>query len=170
MNTKILVIGDTHVRSYDQLPSELKKWIARTEWLIHVGDYISEQLLLTLQEIKGSKFKGVYGNADPNSIREMLPNVSIIEINGKRIGLSHPASGGTEKVTKNKVLSQFTDQNVDVIVYGHTHEAKIEILDKVIMINPGKAYIEASSYTPEASYAVLIIGRSIKARFKKAYS
>jgi putative phosphoesterase len=170
MNSKILIIGDTHMNSYQQLPSELKKQIIRSDWLIHVGDYISEQLLLTLREKKGSNFKGVYGNADPNSIREILPDVVIIEINGRKIGLSHPSSGGAENSTKNKVLSQFVKKNVDIIIYGHTHEAKIEISENILLINPGKAYIESSSYTPEASYVLLTIGRKIKARLKKTYS
>lgn len=162
--SSICIIGDTHVKNYEDLPVQIQEAIDKNEWLVHVGDYISVDLLDVLKKKKLDKFLGVYGNADPMSIRERLPSILIASINGVKIGISHPASGGSETFTESKVINQFKEEEIDVIIYGHTHEAKIIRRDKILLLNPGKGYIEPNTFGPPTSYIQMKIGASIKAK------
>ena len=60
--------------------------IKEGDWIIHVGDYTSIDTVEGLIRWKGDKFKGVFGNADPLSVRKILPDKVILEIKGKKIG------------------------------------------------------------------------------------
>ncbi|MFX0071759.1 MAG: metallophosphoesterase family protein [Candidatus Hermodarchaeota archaeon] len=165
--TKVLIIGDTHINSLDQLPKEILYEIDKNEWLIHVGDFVSKKLVDQLIELKKDKFKGVYGNTDPLQIRQALPAKDIIVINGKKIGIIHPAKGGIYDNTKKKVFLEFKNESVDVIIYGHTHDPMIETFKDILFINPGKGYVEEQYFGPAASFAILIIDETIKAEIRE---
>lgn len=96
MSVKIIIIGDTHLNSFKKLPKEMVQAIKEGDWIIHVGDYTSIDIVEGLIRWKGDKFKGVFGNADPLSIRKILPDKVILEIKGKKIGITHPFCGGPE--------------------------------------------------------------------------
>jgi putative phosphoesterase len=167
MDCKILVLGDTHARRMTELPLILIKTIEKVDWVIHVGDFTSEQVLNKLIELKNSNFYGVYGNSDPMSIRKRLPSKNIVHINNVKIGFTHPVIGGSSSLTEKRVLAEFKDINVDVIIYGHTHEAKIKKLANKLIINPGKGYLEENTFGPRSSYAILTLNNGIKAEIKK---
>lgn len=166
MSVKIVVIGDTHISNFKQLPKDMINAILESDWVIHVGDFISKEILDGLLRLKGPRFKGVYGNADPQTIRNQVLEKDILEILGKRIGITHPAKGGTFELTKNRVLTEFKKDNVDAIVYGHTHEPKIEFIEGILLINPGKGYLEDSYFGPSPSFAILTIDNEIQVEIR----
>ena len=100
MSVKIIIIGDTHLNSFKKLPKEMAQAIKEGDWIIHAGDYTSIDTVEGLIRWKGDKFKGVFGNADPLSIRKILPDKVILEIKGKKIGITHPFCGGPETFIK----------------------------------------------------------------------
>jgi putative phosphoesterase len=167
MSVKIVVIGDTHISNFKQLPKDMINAILESDWVIHVGDFISKNVLNGLLKLKGPRFKGVYGNADPQSIRDQVLEKDILEILGKRIGITHPAKGETGELTKKLVLKEFKKDNIDAIVYGHTHEPKIEFIGGILLINPGKGYLEKSYFGPSTSFAIITIDKEIKAEIQK---
>jgi len=162
-----LVIGDTHISAIQDLPKKIFQYIKESNWVIHVGDYISPYVVEGFKQLKHDCFKGVYGNSDPLVIRKLLPPKIVIEISGKKIGITHPVSGGSETFLKKKIIKEFRDHYIDVIVYGHTHEAKIEWADKTLLVNPGRGYIDEFSYNPSASIAIITIDKEIKAKIKE---
>jgi len=164
LKTKILVIGDTHISSFKDLPNKILQFIKESNWIIHVGDYTSKNIVEGFTQIKGNYFKGVYGNSDPLVIRKLLPPKIVIEILGIRIGIIHPESGGSETFLKKRILKEFRDHNVDVIAYGHTHEAEIQRVDKILLVNPGRGYIDEFSYNSSASISIITLGKNIKAK------
>ena len=167
MKTKILIIGDTHISSIKDLPKKILQYIKESNWIIHVGDYTSKNIVEGFNQLKANYFKGVYGNSDPLVIRKLLPPKIVIEISGIRIGIIHPESGGPETFLKKRIMKEFRDHNVDVIAYGHTHEAKIQRVDKTLLVNPGRGYIDEFSFNSSASIAIITIDNEIKAEIKE---
>jgi putative phosphoesterase len=167
MAIEILVLGDTHLLNFEDLPKSLMEWLHKADGVIHVGDYASLDVLNGFMTNKGINFNGVYGNADPKSIREKVPFKDIIEINGRRIGIIHPATGGLIKNPINRVLTEFKDQKLDIIIYGHTHESSTEIFNGILFINPGKGYLEENSFGPPPTFVVLTIDEEINVEIKK---
>ncbi len=163
MQVRIIVIGDTHIFEFEELPQKMLKAILSADWVIHVGDYTSKNVLNGFINLKGHQFIGVHGNADPLSIRNQLLEKEIIEVNSKKIGITHPAVGGTYENTKKKILRKFQDDNVDAIIYGHTHDPIIEDFNGIMLINPGKGYLEKEYFGSLTSFAILTLDDKIHA-------
>lgn len=163
MSVKIIIVGDTHLNSFKELPKAMAQAIKEGDWIIHVGDYTSIDTVEGLIRWKGDKFKGVFGNADPLSIRKILPDKVILEVKGKKIGITHPFFGGPETFIKAKVKRVFKDYDVDAIVFGHTHEPEIIEVNKILLINPGKGYLEKNTFGTPTSFAVLTVTETLQA-------
>jgi putative phosphoesterase len=168
--TRIAILGDTHITYFKDLPKFILKEVEEADWVIHAGDYNHLDVFNGFIKIKGDYFKGVYGNADPSYIREKIPSKEIIEILGKKIGITHPASGGSSVFIEEKVLNEFKNDNVDIIIFGHTHESKIQYKENVLLINPGKGYLETTYFGPPTTIAILEIDDKIQAKIKKIVS
>ncbi|MFO8019207.1 MAG: YfcE family phosphodiesterase [Promethearchaeia archaeon] len=163
--TKITVLGDTHLRlEFEDLPGAILDAIYQNEYLFHVGDYVVVDIIDKLIELKGDKFYGVYGNADTLKIRTRVPSQRILQIDGKIIGLTHPASGGESTYTEKKALNSFNVPTLDILIYGHTHYPLIEQRDDFLLINPGKGYLEKHYYGPPTSFVILDINKTINAK------
>ncbi|MFW9939851.1 MAG: metallophosphoesterase family protein [Candidatus Thorarchaeota archaeon] len=167
MTVKIVILGDTHIRDFKDLPREMLKEIEDSDWVIHVGDYVSLDVLNGLRDLKGDNFKGVYGNADPKYIIDNVPSREILEISGKLIGITHPATGGPIEIIKSKVLDIFKDRKVDIIVYGHTHEPEIIYEGKILLINPGKGYLEKEYFGTSTTIVILTLNQKIECKIKE---
>jgi putative phosphoesterase len=133
MGMRIGVLSDTHIH---QVSKDFRDLLARhfsqVDVIFHVGDYTSPVVV----DYLGSKdFHGVYGNMDPYAIREALPEKKIVEIGGFRFGLIH--GWGSPHGLEERVLAQFSE--VDVIVFGHSHRAMNEVVQGVLLFNPGTA-------------------------------
>jgi putative phosphoesterase len=162
MPVKIIVVGDTHAHSFKDLPNEMIEAIQEADQVIHVGDYVSKNVLDGFIALRGQAFEGVCGNADPQAIRNIVPAKKIIEISDIRIGITHPIIGGPSEKSKKRALAIFKEDNVDIIIYGHTHDSEINKLEDLLVINPGKGYIEDNSFGPPTSIALLTIGEEVK--------
>jgi len=169
LKTTIIVIGDTHISSFKELSNEILQYIKESNWVIHVGDFTSPNVVEGFKQLKHDCFKGVYGNSDPLIIRKLLPPKDIIEIKSKRFGIIHPGFGGPDTFLKKRIIKEFRDYDVDVIAYGHTHEAEIEWVGKTLLVNPGRGYIDEFSHYAPASIAIIRIDSEIKAEIKKIY-
>ncbi len=130
---KVIAISDTHIESFNDLPQKAVDILSKADLILHAGDYTGLQLVLDLKEL--TKFKGVYGNMDPPSVKAALKSVEVIEEKGFRIGLTHPSEGGSPSGLVERVGRIFRD--VDVVVYGHSHKARKDVVKEVIYVNPG---------------------------------
>ena len=164
---KIAILGDTHITYFKDLPKQMLNEIEEADWVIHTGDYTNVDVLNGLIKLKGGYFKGVYGNADPSYIIEKVPSKEIIKILDKRIGITHPAFGGSSVSTEKKVLSDFKDEIVDIIIFGHTHEPKIQYIENLLLVNPGKGYLEAEYFGPSTTMVILEIENEIRGEIKE---
>jgi putative phosphoesterase len=113
---RILVLADTH----DHLPPRLEALAAGTDEIWHLGDVCEPRLLDQFREI-GPPVTVVAGNCD----REPgWPLLADLERNGVRFRLVH-------------IPPQRVPNNVDVLLHGHTHVPRDEVLGGVRFLNPG---------------------------------
>jgi hypothetical protein len=151
--TRVVVISDTHARSLNELPQKLIAELAEADYVVHCGDYTKVTLLEELRRL-AKRFIGVYGNMDLREIREQLPNKTVFEVEGKRIGVIHPAWGGEPWGIEEDIAKEF--QGVDIILFGHTHDACHKTIGGVVFVNPGQAY---PSFRTPASAGIVTIGQ-----------
>ncbi len=134
---RILVLADTHVNDMSVLPERVREELKSVDMIVHAGDYTGTGLLEQLQA--SGDFRGVCGNMDPAAIKRELPDTDIIEVEGLRIGITHPVEGGSPVGLQSRVRAKFGDDTPDVIIYGHSHEPENIEHDKIRYINPGSA-------------------------------
>ena len=131
---RIVVISDTHTDSIDTLPRRLADKLPTFDMIIHAGDFTGKTLLDELRKL--GDFRGVHGNADNPDVKRELPGIDTIEAGGIRIGLNHPAEGGTGNL-EDRLRRKF--QSIQVIIHGHTHQTKNESKEGILWFNPGSA-------------------------------
>jgi len=155
---RLVAISDTHTNSIQELPSVLLDSLKNADMIIHAGDYTSKTVLDQLRKLRS--FRGVYGNADPPEIRLGVPERTIFDFAGWRIGVTHPAEGGMPFGIQNRIRKRF--EQVDLIVYGHFHNAKRERKREMLFVNPSSA---TGAWPARAkTFAIIEIDQAIEAR------
>jgi len=150
--TRIVVISDTHARSLKGLPQQMMAELSEADLVVHCGDYTSIALLQELRQL-ARRFIGVYGNIAPREIRNELPDKTVFEVEGKRIGVIHPPWGGPPWGIEEDIAKEFA--GVDIILFGHTHDVCHKTIGGVVFLNPGQSY---PSFRTSASAAIVTIG------------
>jgi putative phosphoesterase len=131
---RIAVLSDTHVhRDAPGTVARLLERIGRVDYIIHAGDYASVEVIRALRA--AGPFAGVWGNVDPDEVREEVPAHERIELAGYRIGIVH--GHGTRGTTPERAFDTFRNDSVDIVVFGHSHQPSIQTRDKVLLLNPG---------------------------------
>jgi uncharacterized protein len=153
---KIAVLSDTHVPgAAAELPEDAYKILEKADAIIHAGDFQVASVIDTLQSI--APFYGVCGNMDDHEIRQRLPVRRIIQLGGFAIGVMH--GWGSPAGLEDRIRASFKDERIDVLVYGHSHQAKNEWKDGVLLFNPGSP--TDSRFAQFKSLGVLTIGEKI---------
>lgn len=155
---KIVVTADTHMSDEGkQLPSCLAKACETADLIIHAGDWKSIEVYRMLS--KYAEVKGVYGNVDSDDIKKQFPSQQIMEANGYKIGIVH--GHGEKKTTEKRALEAFTGQEVDAIIFGHSHIPLIRYFKNILLMNPGSPTDKRK--LPYYSYGILEIAEGMKA-------
>ena len=131
---RIGVLSDTHIHSAEEIPPEMVKTLSRVDLIVHAGDFVGSAVFDGLQQL--GEVKAVHGNVDSMKLRGLLPDRELLVVGGKKIGITH-GWGGPEGIEQ-RVRGLFSD--VDIIIYGHSHRAKIEQIGDVLFFNPGPGY------------------------------
>lgn len=158
------VLGDTHALSFSEIAPEVLDGLAGVDLLVHVGDYTNKSVLDSFRALCPDGFHGVHGNTDTREVRDGLPAREVIEVNGRTIAITHPVEGGPAEEVEELVMACFSPLKPDIIIYGHSHDARFEYRRGVFLFNPGRAYRPNSSFEPPASYGILTLGRHVSGR------
>lgn len=146
---KIIVISDTHVPVRQlSIPDEVIKEIKNSDLVIHAGDMVSINFYNYLKSMK--EIKAVRGNMDINTD---LPEKLTFEAGGIKIGLTH--GWGDPFTLPDKIDRFFEDQNLNLIVFGHSHLPFLQRKGKRVLLNPG------ACIGSEATFAVIEEGKII---------
>jgi putative phosphoesterase len=114
---RLLLLADTHVpaRARD-LPPRVWAAVDDADVVLHAGDWVDVALLDAL-EARARRLVGCYGNNDGPALRERLPLVARVDLDGLRVGVVHetgPASGRERRCD-----DAYPD--LDLLVFGHSH-------------------------------------------------
>ena len=154
----IVVTADTHIPGRGKhLPSKLLTACKTADLIIHAGDFKSIEIYDQLKEY--ADVVGVYGNVEGEDIKSLLPAKQIIDVFGKKIGVVH--GHGEKKTTERRALEAFAEDNVDIIVFGHSHIPFVKYFKKTLLFNPGSPTDKRT--LPYYSYGLLQIEEEIKA-------
>ena len=130
---QIAIISDTHLKKnlgqLDVLITEFQYM----DLVVHAGDYGDPWVLTYLQ--KHFEFIGVWGNTDDTVIKASLPEKLIVQLGTYRVGICH--AHGKGKSTTERAYNNFKDEQVDIIIFGHSHQPIISTKNKVLLLNPG---------------------------------
>jgi hypothetical protein len=132
---RIAVLADTHVNRLEHLPKKIIDGLSTVDLVIHAGDFTDVQLLEELKQLR--EVKAVRGNMDSTELKTVLPVKEIVEIENKRIGITH-GSGGPWGIEE-RVRKMFESDRIDIIVYGHSHQSQNKVINDILFFNPGKA-------------------------------
>jgi putative phosphoesterase len=132
---RIAVLADTHVKTLEHLPKKMIDAISTVDLIIHAGDFTDLQVLKELKQLRG--VKAVQGNMDSMELKILLPVKEIVEIENKRIGVTH--GSGSPWGIEERVRKMFESERIDIIVYGHSHQSQNKVIDDILLFNPGKA-------------------------------
>ena len=120
------------VRARD-LPAPVWAAVDVAEVVVHAGDWVSVELLDALEE-RAARLVGVWGNNDGPPLRERLPEVARVQLDGLRLAVVHEtgAAAGRER----RCAAAYPD--VDVLVFGHSHIPWDTTVESGLrLVNPG---------------------------------
>jgi putative phosphoesterase len=124
------IISDTH----GVLPNEVLDVFSEVDHILHAGDVGSPDILTDLEAL--APLTAVYGNMDDFAIRDRCEKVANLMLYGFLIVVTHGDQFGSP--SPGVLHEAFPD--AEIIVYGHTHRPKLELVDKTVTVmNPGSA-------------------------------
>jgi putative phosphoesterase len=124
------IISDTH----GLLRDAVFDVFTEVDYILHGGDVGSVDLLTELEAV--APVTAVYGNTDGFGVRRRCPQVARLELDGFYIAVTHGDQFGSP--TPAALHRAFPD--ADIIVYGHTHRPRLDLVDKTVTVmNPGAA-------------------------------
>lgn len=141
---KIALLSDTH----NVLREEVLSNIEDCDYILHAGDVNNQEVLKALQSIAPTII--VRGNTDTNL--EHLPTNATITIEGITIYITHKKVDIPQKL-----------ENIQIVMYGHSHKYESYFQNDMQYINPGSCgrrrfslpltmaylYIDDTKYTIE---------------------
>lgn len=131
---RVGVLSDTHIPSKSKrLPEELTIAFRQVDKIIHLGDIISQSVLDELGAL--APVTAVSGNADPEQLKQGLGTKKLINLRGFLIGIVH--GHGTSGKTADRAFRTFAGDDVDCILFGHSHIPLCEFRGRILMFNPG---------------------------------
>ena len=153
MATRIALVSDTHCSTWDEVHPGIRSAVAEADIAVHCGDFTRMDVVEGVRRT-ARRAVVVHGNSDPVDIRRALPYVETVEVDGLRIGATHPAWGGPP-FELTDLLGDFPDP-VDLVLFGHLHETVDERLEGVRFVSPGQGY---ASFMVPATIAVVTVER-----------
>jgi len=156
---RIGVISDSHFTSlaeglefFEQLLDDV---FANVELILHAGDIVHPDLLAS---VTSCPILAVRGNCDVAA--PDLPMQRIVARGGFRIGMTHGWGPLTD--LERRVRSAFTGEELDVLIYGHSHFPVCRREGSLLIVNPGSP--TDCRQAPFHSVALLTLGRRVSGR------
>ena len=147
---KIGVVSDTHSLA---IPKIVLEEFKKVDLIIHAGDFCSVDDLKIFSKIK--EVKSVFGNMDELRLKKFMPEKLIFQVENISIGLYHGT--GAPKNILEFMKDKFAKDKVNVVVFGHSHQALKEEVDNVLYFNPGSP--NDTVRAPYRSYGMLTIDK-----------
>lgn len=146
---RVLVMSDTH-GNIEKAKMVLDRVIpAGVKTVLHCGDYISDARLLQ-KNYPEIEVYGVYGNCD---VGFGGASSEVITLEDVPIYMSHGHKYGVKWGEYEEVAIDAEAYEAKVAVCGHSHEAYLNKIDGILIMNPGSLTLPRDSRYP--SYGIL---------------
>jgi putative phosphoesterase len=150
---KIGVLADTHIPiSAKRLPDDVISALKTCDLIIHAGDIVEMSFYKELEHI--APLKAVSGNMDSPELQGKLPDQLIVELEGRKIGVTH-GKGNSSKVCQ--YVRDLFDKKVDIIIFGHSHTPLNEKKGNMLLFNPGSPTDKI--FAPYRSFGIIEISK-----------
>jgi len=127
------LISDTHIPTRaNVIPPRVFEVFVGSNLIMHAGDLIQLRVLSDLERL--APVVAVYGNMDEPDVRDRLLKMESVEVYDWKIGITHNPGVLWGKRTMKRVAKQ---NNLDVLVFGHTHRPAFRREEGILFINPG---------------------------------
>jgi len=134
---RVGLISDTH----GHLRPEVFAALEGVERVLHAGDVENPDHLTDLSVI--APVTAVSGNVDGPAVRSGVPEQVVVVVGGVRVAVIH---GHQVHPEYRLLLARFPDARV--IVHGHTHVPRCDMVGDVLLVNPGAAGNAQKGHAP----------------------
>lgn len=153
---RVGVLSDTHVPALVKaLPPVIFELFQGVDLILHAGDLVETSVLDELRTI--APVEAVAGNMDDAGVHLKLTAKKIIFLGKYKVGLIH----GKYKIELQREMIRKEFNDIDLIVYGHSHVPFWGKVDGVYFLNPGSP--TDKRHAPYNSVALLEVGEELKA-------
>src|SRR5690606_6961692 len=129
-----VVLSDTHMpRSAKSLPVPVVKALGSADHILHAGDWTTPAVADMLAQY--APLDGVAGNNDGPGLVKRFGHKKLLELGGIRVGIVH--GHGTQGTTESRAADAFRNEQVDIILFGHSHIPLYKKRNGVWLFNPG---------------------------------
>ena len=156
---KIGVISDTHLsKPHPEFKRMIEFDFKDVEKIFHAGDFVDWSIAEYLSSQK--ELIAVCGNMDSEDIGKAFPRKRTIELKGFKVGLIH--GGGPPFGIESRIREEFDE--VDAIVYGHSHTPANHWVKNILFFNPGSP---TRSFIHKPTLGILHLGEKIEGEIIK---
>ena len=150
------VISDTHM-------PHMGKWLPRAvvdgmrranvDVLVHCGDMLESSVIPELEAI--APLQAVAGNNDSFDLLRKFGERKVLTFGGIRIGMVHGHGAAGRERTPDYAFRQFQHEDVNAVLFGHSHIPLCEWRGDRLLFNPGSPTDKRRQ--PEYSYGIIVI-------------
>ncbi|MCM3612050.1 metallophosphoesterase [Planococcus sp. MERTA32b] len=156
---KVLILSDTHIPARaKKLPRILLDACEEADLILHAGDWQTLDVFFELSAY--TETIGVAGNVDPWEIVDRFGKKKIVTVENLKIGIVH--GDGISKTTEQRAVEAFAEDEVDLIIFGHSHIPIMKEINGVVLFNPGSPTDKRRQ--PQYSFGILETGEEWKLR------
>lgn len=142
----LVVLSDTH--GSGKGIEKMRSILDENDFIVHLGDGFSES-----RKLIGDYPDKAYACSGNCDVLSPLPDEGILEIERVRILYTHGHRYGV-KSTLVRLAQEAKKKDCTVALYGHTHTARIDEIDGVMLVNGGSLRYPAGE---GGSYAYLVV-------------
>ncbi|MCG8604666.1 metallophosphatase family protein [bacterium] len=145
---KVGVISDTH----GFIDPKVFTVFDGVELILHAGDIGSEDIITSLETI--APVKAIHGNIDTFPLSTRYPEVLAIEMEGVAICIIHQFIDIRNSKIRDE-MAKTSKAQPDILIFGHSHQAKLEYSGEMLLFNPGSAGRRRFSLRPAVGLLTL---------------
>jgi hypothetical protein len=138
------------------LPDDVLSALEDVDLIIHAGDLVRPEVLSSLSEMH--PVHAVQGNVDDPELRRALPRQRVLTVGGFRIGVVHGDSPVCTPLERAREC--FSGDNLDCVVFGHSHVPHCERVGNTLYFNPGSPTASRGGRPP--SFGLLHVNGTIR--------
>ena len=146
---RIGLLADTHLPTSIRDPwPEVAEAFRGVDLILHGGDIVSHRVLDWLERI--APVLAALGNNDFDMDDPRVKPSHVLDVEGWTLGMLHDVTSGVQ-----------LDRPVDILISGHTHYERLEIVDGVVEVNSGSPILPHHQSTRLGTVGIMDVTREL---------